>query len=175
MTKSRPFIYLYKESVISLQSVSMLQLWLMPVKSRRHFTVSWKPPSIAWQHLIKRLCWETSMLWLAESAQHGLVWLDINGVGNSNKNGLLLLLMWHRNKTVHHQHSFQIARQAQMHMDASPFKKLASHWLCHHSTNRHFWNSNHQDEAWSWALNGSSDGVVAALSINQTITQPECC
>ena len=35
---------------------------------------------------------------------------------------------------MHHEHSIQIARQAQVHMDASSFKKLASHWLCHHLT-----------------------------------------
>ena len=58
----------------------------------------------------------------------------------------------HRIQTVHHQHSVQIARQAQMHMDASLFKKLPSHWLCHHWTKRHFWHSNHQGEAQSWVL-----------------------
>ena len=32
----------------------------------------------------------------------------------------------HRIQTVHHQHSVQIAREAQMHIDASPFSKS---WL----------------------------------------------
>ena len=48
-------------------------------RSRRHFTVIWKPPCIAWQHPVNWWCWETSMLRLAGSAQCGLVWLDIKG------------------------------------------------------------------------------------------------
>ena len=79
MTESRPCIYLCKESTISPQSVSTLQLWLIPVMSRRHFTVSWKPALVVCQHLINWWCWDTSMLGLAGSAQCGLVWLDVKG------------------------------------------------------------------------------------------------
>ena len=81
----------------------------------------------------------------------------------------------HRIQTVHHQNSVQIARQAQMHMDASLFKKLASHPLCHYLTKRHFWHSNHQGEGQSSVLNGSLNNVVTALSTNQTFMQAECC
>ena len=79
MTKSIPCIYLCKESIISPQSMSMLQLWLLQVKSKRHFPVSWKPPSVVWEHLINWWCWEIPMLGLAGSTQCGLVWLDFKG------------------------------------------------------------------------------------------------
>ena len=92
-----------------------------------YLTVSWKPPSVAWEHQINWWCWETSMLRLAGSAQCGLVWLDVKGSGNSSSNGLLLLLMCMEFKLCITNTVFRLPDKLKCTYMHRLFKKLASH------------------------------------------------
>ena len=150
--------------------MSMIQLWLIPVKSRSHFTEGWKSSSVAWQHLIIWWCWKTSMLRLAGSAQCCLVWLDVKGLATV---------------TAIDYCSSQCARNSNC---ASPTQCLD----CQTSSNAHGYipiqkagisltMSSLNKETFltfkpplSWVLNGSSNCVVTALSINHTSVQAEC-
>ena len=142
------------------------------MKSRRHSTVSWKPPLVVWQLLINSCCWESQ----CSGWQEFTVWPGV--IGCQELATVIAMdycsFRYTQNLNYASPTIVQIARQAQVQMDASSFKKVASHQLCHHLTKRHFWCKNHQGEVWSWVLNESSNGVVTAMPINQTSTQAEC-
>ena len=126
---------------------------------------------VAWQHPINWWCGEISVLGFAWSAQCGLVWLDIKGSATVTTIDYCSSICSEFKLCI----TNTVFGLPDKHMDASPFKNQASHQLCHHLTERHFWHSNHQGEAQSWVVNRSLNGVVAAFSINQTFMQAECC